>query len=825
MLSMRVFLQDLRFANRWLKQSVGFSAVAVLTLGLGMGANTAIFTIMNAVVLRQLPFEKPGELVQIWEAAQAQTAEKAKQLGEQANQINVSGQNFVDWRAQNKTFSQMALYDVGPSNVASAGTALRANSTAVSADFFKVLRADAIRGRAFADADHAKDADDVVVIGYALWRDLFNLDQRALGKSLRVNGRPFVIVGVLPEGFDFPERSALWVPLHNYAGAGAPSRSAKNYLAIGRLRPGVSIEEANSDLANTAAQIAAAFPEQMKDLTVNLVPLHEQIVGQVRPVLAIFAGAVAFVLMIACVNVANLLLARAQMRSREMAVRAALGASRWRLVRQLLTESLLLAVCGGVAGLLMLVFGLRLLKNFLPANLPRVETISADWRVLGFTLLLTLLTTVLFGLLPSFQATGMDLTGTLKGGGLGVTRSRLGGWLVAGEVGAALLLLIGAGLLIKSFDRLQNIDVGYSPECLVVANLSLPTEGIERGPARIAAAHAYVRQMVERVAALPGVTHAATASTLLAGDEMLASAGGGIEGRSQGTPEQASFYVWHADYEVVTPGYFDTVNVRVLRGRGFTDRDDETSPEVMIINEAAAKRFWKDEDPVGQRVVFPGMSKTRQWVTIVGVVSDVRQRTLDRDPQPTAYTPHAQNAYHLSYLTLVARVRAVNPGIMAAIKEQVRHVSSEIPVEIKPADAMIAQSLARQRFQRNVLIIFAVLALTLSAIGVFGLLSHVVEQRTREIGIRLAVGAQTDDIVWLFVERGMKLCLLGLALGLAASLALTRVISAYLFGVKPTDPVVFSLTAFLLFVVAVAATYLPARRASRVDPVDSLRAN
>jgi putative ABC transport system permease protein len=419
----------------------------------------------------------------------------------------------------------------------------------------------------------------------------------------------------------------------------------------------------------------------------------------------------------------------------------------------------------------------------------------------------------------------MDLSNTLKGSGVGRARQRLGGWLVAGEVGAALLLLIGAGLLIKSFWRLQNVDLGYNPEGMVVANLALPTEGIELGPQRAAAAHAYVRQIVERVRSVPGVVNAATVRTLLAGDEMLPNAGAGIEGRSQGTHEQASFYVWRADYEVVTPEYFQTVNVRVLRGRGFTDRDDETTPEVMVINQAAASTYWKNQDPIGQRVVFPGMSATRKWATIVGVVSDVHQRTLDRDPPPTAYTPHAQNAYHLSSLTLVARVHAVNPAIMAAIREQVRHVSSEIPVEVEPADAMIAQSLARQRFQRNVLIIFALLALTLSAIGVFGLLSHTVEQRKREIGIRLAVGAQTEDIVWLFLERGIRLCLVGLAAGVVGSLALTRLISAYLFGVKPTDPVVYSLTACLLFVVAVAATYLPARRASAVDPVDSLRAN
>src|SRR5215471_19684738 len=815
---MRVFLQDLRFAIRWLRQSAGFSTVAVLTLGLGMGANTAIFTIMNSVVLKQLPFPNPGQLVQIWEESRSKDPQHQ---GPGANQINVSGQNFVDWQAQNQTFSHMALYDAGPANIAYEGTATRVTGATVSSDFFRVLRADAGRGRTLADSDHAEDASDVVVLGDSLSRKLSALDQNILNKTFRINGRPYAIVGILPAGFDFPDRSDFWVPLRNYAGAHAPARSAKNYEAVGRLRPGVSIPEANADLAKTAAQIAAAFPEQMRDMTVRLVSLHEQIVGPVRPVLAIFAGAVTFVLLIACVNVANLLLARAHTRSREMAIRAALGASRWRLVRQLLTESLLLATCGGVVGLLMLLLGLGLLRNFLPRDLPRVETLAIDWRVLGFTVL----TSVVFGLLPSFHATRMDLSNTLKGAGVGTARQRLGGWLVAGEVGAALLLLVGAGLLIKSFWRLQNVDLGYNPEGMVVASLALPTEGIEYGPQRTATAHAYARQIVERVRSVRGVVNAAMVSSLLAGDELLASARGGIEGRSQGSQEQASFYVWHADYEVVTPEYFQTVNVPILSGRGFTDRDDETSPEVMLINQAAASKYWKNEDPIGQRVVFPGMSATRKWATIIGIVSDVHQRTLDRDPLPTAYTPHAQNAHHLTYLTLVARVRAVNPAIMAAIKEQVRNVSSEIPIEVEPADTMIAQSLARQRFQRNVLIIFALLALTLSAIGVFGLLSHTVEQRKREIGIRLAVGAQTEDIVWLFLERGMRLCLVGLAAGVAGSLALTRVIAAYLFGVKPTDPVVFSLTACLLFVVAVVATYLPARRASTVDPVDSLRAN
>ena len=819
---MRVFLQDLRFAIRWLRQSAGFSTVAVLTLGLGIGANTAIFTIMNSVVLKQLPFTNPGQLVQIWEESRSKDPQHQ---GPGANQINVSGRNFVDWQTQNQTFSQMALYDCGPANIAYAGTAMRVTGATVSSDFFRVLRANAGRGRTLADSDHAEDASDVVVIGDSLSRKLSALDQNTLNKTLRINGRPYTIVGVLPAGFDFPQRSDFWVPLRNYAGARAPARSAKNYEAIGRLRPGVSIQEANADVAKTAAQIAAAFPEQMRDMTVRLVSLHEQIVGPVRPVLAIFAGAVAFVLLIACVNVANLLLARAHTRSREMAIRAALGASRWRLVRQLLTESLLLATCGGVVGLLMLLLGLGLLRNFLPRDLPRVETLAIDWRVLGFTVLLTVLTSVVFGLLPSFHATRMDLSNTLKGAGAGTARQRLGGWLVAGEVGAALLLLVGAGLLIKSFWRLQNVDLGYNPEGMLVASLALPTEGIEHGPPRTAAAHAYARQIVEHVRSIPGVVNAGMVTTLLAGDEMLPNAEGGIESRSRGSQEQASFYVWHADYEVVTPDYFQTANVPILRGRGFTDRDDENSPEVMVINQAAASKYWKNEDPIGQRVVFPGMSATRKWATIIGIVSDVRQRTLDRDPLPTAYTPHAQNAYHLTYLTLVARVHAVNPAIMAGIKEQVRRVSSEIPVEVEPADTMIAQSLARQRFQRNVLIIFALLALTLAAIGVFGLLSHTVEQRTREIGIRLAVGAQTEDIVWLFVERGIRLCLVGLVVGVAGSLALTRVVSAYLFGVKPTDPVVFSVTACLLFVVAVVATYLPARRASTVDPVDSLRAN
>src|SRR5262249_26051246 len=329
----------------------------------------------------------------------------------------------------------------------------------------------------------------------------------------------------------------------------------------------------------------------------------------------------------------------------------------------------------------------------------------------------------------------MDLSDTLKGAGGGSARQRLGGWLVVGEVGAALLLLVGAGLLIKSFWRLQNVDLGYNPEGMVVASLALPTQGIEYGPQRLAAAHAYAREIVEHVRSIPGVVNAGMVTTLLAGDQLLPSAQGGIEGRSQGTQEQASFYVWHADYEVVTPEYFQTVNVHILRGRGFTGRDDENSPEVMVINQAAASKYWKNEDPIGQRVVLPGMSATRKWATIIGIVSDVHQRTLDRDPLPTAYTPHSQNAYHLTYLTLVARVHAVNPAIMAAIKEQVRQVSSEIPIEVEPADTMIAQSLARQRFQRNVLIIFALLALTLSAIGVVVFLLHTGGPREDESGV------------------------------------------------------------------------------------------
>src|SRR5262249_13033471 len=390
---------------------------------------------------------------------------------------------------------------------------------------------------------------DVVVIGDSLSRRLSAPDRNILNNTLRINGRPYTIIGVLRAGFDFPQRSGFWIPLRNYAGAHAPARSAKNYEAVGRLRPGVSIPEANADLAKTAAQIAAAFPEQMRDMTVRLVSLHEQIVGPVRPVLAIFAGAVAFVLLIACVNVANLLLARAHTRSREMAIRAALGASRWRLVRQLLTESLLLATCGGVLGVLLFLLGLGLLRYFLPRDLPRVETLAIDWRVLGFTVLLTVLTSVVFGLLPSFHATRMDLSDTLKGAGMGNARQRLGGWLVAGEVGAALLLLVGAGLLIKSFWRLQNVDLGYNPEGMVVASLGLPTEGIEYGPQRLAAAHAYAREIVERVRSIPGVVNAGMVTTLLAGDQLLPSAQGGIGGRSQGTQEQASFYIWHATYD------------------------------------------------------------------------------------------------------------------------------------------------------------------------------------------------------------------------------------------------------------------------------------
>jgi putative ABC transport system permease protein len=797
--------QDLSYGARMLLRKPGFTLVAVITLALGVGANTAIFSVVNAVLLRPLPYHDPQRLVQVWEHNRPRNEPR----------YSVAPANFLDWKEQNQTFEQFAAFEFPSFNLTGEGDPERIQAARVSASLFPLLGVGAIAGRTFT-VEEERPGHQVVLVSHGLWLRRFGSDPGLVGRTLTLNDLSFTVIGILPPDFQFlPADIELFTPLA-FDSREAGQRGTHPLRVVARLKQGVTLTQAQTEMDQIASRLEQEYPEFNTGKGITLVPLQEQLVGETRRALLILLGAVTFVLLIACANVANLLLARAVTRQKEMALRTALGAGRARLIRQLLTESFLLAGTGGGAGLLLAFWGIQALKTFLAQNalLPRGEEVGVDGGVLAFTLAISLATGLVFGLAPALVASKMGLNEVLKEGGGqaadGARDRRFRNALVVGEVALALVLLIGAGLMIQSFWRLRRVDPGFRPENVLAAELSLPRSRYQ-DRRQISNFH---RRLLERISALPGVRSVGGAAYLPFSGTSIAWSFQ-IEGRPPQPPDQRLMAGWRP----VTANYFLTMGIPLIGGRDFTEHDDEETPGVAIINEATARVFWPGEDPMGQR-----FNLSRRTYSIVGVVKDVKHFRLDGDPAPEMYFPYTQLPNVWGSMTVVVRTESAPDQLAAAVNSVVLELDKDQPVyNVRTLEGLIEHSVSRPRFHLLLLGTFATQALVMACLGLYGVMSYAVTQRTHEIGIRLALGAQPRDVLRLVVGRGLTLALSGVGVGLIAAFALTRVMASLLYGVSATDPLTYAAIALLLIVVALLACYLPARRATKVDPMVALR--
>jgi putative ABC transport system permease protein len=803
--AVEIFWQDLRYGLRMTLKKPGFTLIAVITLALGIGANTAIFSVVNAVLLRPLPYAEPEHLVWLWETLP------------QAPIASTSLPEFLDWKEQNRSFERLAAFQSG-NMFLNTGDGTRDTTVGlVTSEMFALFQVNPILGRAFNAEETMTARARVVVLSHAMWQNRFGADPNVVGRTIELSGAAYTVLGVMPAGFSFPSQSELWRPLPI-----DPNRLnlELHYLrVVGRLKPEVTQAQAQAEMSAIAARLAQQYPDKIAGHGVKLKPLRDVIVGDIEPALYILLGAVGFVLLIACANVANLLLARAGGRASEIAVRTALGASRPRIVRQLLTESVILAVGGGAAGLLIAIWGVHWLVSFGPNTIPRVGEIAVDPRMAGFTLLISVVTGALFGLAPALQVSKPVFTDALKGSGrasAGVQRNRLRAALVISEVALSLVLLVGVGLMIRSFAKLNQVDPGFNPARALTVGVTL-LRGKYPEDERIVSTYA---QLLERAAATPGVVSVGAISE-------LPMAGGATSNTFiiEGRPPVAKEAQPMTDYRIVTPRYFEAMGIPLLSGRDVADTDTKQAPNVALINEAFAQRHFAGENPLGQRIKLIGQE--RDPLSIVGVVGNVRHFRLDEPPSPEAYVPFMQNPLSKTYqrsMTIVARTKA-DPGAVAGpLRAALISVDKSLPVyALKPMTEHLRDSLARHRFNLILLSVFGGVALALACIGVYGVISYGVAQRTQEIGIRLALGADRRDIIRLILTRGLKLVLPGVAIGLGAAFALTRWMETLLFDVRPTDPLTFTVIAAVLSLVSLVACWIPAWQATRVDPLISLR--
>jgi len=804
-------MNDLRYALRSLGKHPGFTLVAVLTLALGIGANTAMFSVVNAVLLRPLPFPGSGELVQVFSTWRG-------------NPSTVSPPDFTDWRNDNQVFSELAAMNAGSDALTGDGPAEQVPAAAVTGGFFTVLGVPPALGRPLQVDDDAVGAERVAVLGHGLWQRRFGADPAVVGRRITVDAEPYTVVGVMPAGFDYPQQAEMWTPLVFTERELTTQRGAHYLDVIGRLRPGVSVGRAGADLRQIAARLAEAYPGTNAGNTAVVSSLRDAIVGDVRPALRILLGAVGLVLLIACVNVANLLLVRATGRRRELAIRTAMGASPGRLVRGLMVESMVLALLGGVVGVGLAVWGTTAIANLPSTGLPRLDQTGIDVPVLGFTLLVSLVTGALFGLLPAWQAGRTpEVSRTLKEESGTVSAERERGRtrraLVTAELALALVLLAGAGLLIRSFVHLARTDLGISPEGVLTFQVSLP-EATYDDPARRVA---LVDQLMERLNALPGVQSAGAVfpGLPLAGFGYVMSAAE-LDGRRLESEEQDRLSV---HVRVVTPDYFSTLGVAIRRGRAITPEDRDGASLAMVVNERAAQMLWPDADPVGHRLTVGtgfGLGRGRAGGEVVGVVADIQDRGPALESRPMIFLSLAQ--WPLEFLGVAIRTAGDPNALVAPASAAVAALDPDVPVyRVRTLEQLAADAVAQPRLYAGLLGLFAIVATLLAALGVYGVVARAVQQRLREVGIRIALGARPVEVRRLLVRQGLAPVLVGVGLGLAGGLLLARVLRSLLFQVTAWDPVAFAAAVLLLVGVAALATYLPARRATRVDPMVVLR--
>ncbi len=817
---METVFQDLRDGVRALVRRPGFTLIAVLTLGLGIGANTAIFSVVNGVLLRPLAYRESERIVTLL------------QEGRQP----VSPANFLDLRATSRSFAEIAAAEAWGGVLTGNERPEVIGGLRMGEGLFPLLGVEPLLGRMLQPEDYQPGKDHVLVLSHKLWQRTFGGDPKILGKNLRLSGESYTVVGVMPSQFQFPPfwatRAEMWTPLE--LSNRATSRDASSLRLFARLKPGATLEQAKVEMETISKQLAAAYPETNTGLDIRVDWLNEKVVGNVRLALLVLSAAVGLVLLIACANVACLLLARSSVRQRETAVRLALGATRWRIMRQLLTESLLISICGGIAGTLLAVWGVEWMTAILAGNssgfslrLPRLSEIRVDTAALTFTFVVSLLTGVVFGLAPALATSRLDLNDTLREGGRGMAggRRRLREALVVAELALALVLLIGAGLLVNSFIKLRAVDPGFNPRNVLTATISLAGASQYTGPAR----ETLYRNLIDRIAALPGVESASAINHLpLAGDTWGTTMT--IEGRPLPPPGREV----RAIFRVSRPGYFRTMGVAMIAGRDFNQGDAPDSPGVVILNQTLARQHWPSENPLGKRITLDDPRETTrapQWLTVVGIAKDVKQDNWTDQPLDEIYLPFQQSrsfysstAGPFTSMTLVVRTVVEPRSLATALPETVRRLDPNLPVSnLISLEQVIADTLWQPRFNLQLIGLFAGVALALAAIGLYGVMSYTVSLRTHEVGIRMALGAQRYDVLKLVLAGGLRLALLGVGFGLVASVMLTRLMTRLLFEVSATDLSIFAAIAALLVLVALVACWIPARRASKVDPIIALR--
>src|ERR1700688_4871270 len=800
--------RDLRFGARTLLHSPAVTALALLTLTLGIGANTAIFSVVSGVLLEPLAFPHPDELVVV--------IASAPKLG--FPRFSASPPHFKDWREQNRVSSSLDAMNGGRFTLTAKGAQPQAVAGAeVTGDFFRTLGVRPLLGRLLAPADDRPGGERVAVLSYRLWHRRFGGDPGIVNRQITIDGRAHTVVGVAPRGLDFPRQSELWVPLA--LDFSKSSRGAHYLMVVGRLKPGASLERAQADLSPIARRLELQYPDQNTDWGVVLMRLRDVMVRDIRPALTMLQRAVWVVLLIACANVANLLLARMGSRERELAVRTALGAGRLRLMRQLIVESVILFAAGGALGLLVALWGTRTLVALNPDAIPRAEGIGIDARVLVYTLLISVATGAVFGLVPALSAIGRPLSGSLKGGGRAMAGGRRGNLvrdvLVIGEVALALMLLVGAGLLIQSFARLQSVDPGFKPRGVITAQVSLPAVKYPDDPRQAA----FFQRALERIRSLPGVQHAASIYPLPLSSARFFQLSFVVAARPVPKPgEEQSAHV-----RFISPDYFRTMEIPALKGRAFTEQDGIDDQRVAVVNREMASRIWPGADPLGQRLTFGDPTKpTAKWMTVVGVVGDVRGSNLGNEPEMELYCSQYQTPS--SAAALVVRTASDPLSLVAPVRRALQEIDGDLPLDkVQTMEQVVSSSLAQNRVKTVLLGIFAALALVLAAVGIYGLVSFSVAQRVHEMGIRTARGARRAEVLAMIVRQGMKLVAIGLVAGLGGAFASSRLLADQVYRVSVVDPLTYIGVPIVLTAVALLANWLPARRATRVDPQEALR--